>query len=216
VSEAWEVLWDRAMSALDSLQGFSRVDWAFGGGTAMRLAYDHRESKDIDIFLNDAMVLNGLSPRLNDVTATLTPDYTEQSNYMKFRFAEGEVDFILGSRLLRDVPYARRTIRHRDVAVEQPVEIVAKKCFYRAADFAVRDVFDLAVLLSLDRASAESHAHTLLAKRGVLQQRIEQFAQSQASRERFRDRMNLIATAPQFSAVKDSALDIVGGFVGRA
>jgi hypothetical protein len=201
------------MFALDSLRGFDHIEWAFGGGTAMRLVYNHRESKDIDIFLNDSTVLNGLSPRINDSTAALTRDYTEQSNYVKLRFPEGEIDFIIGTRLLHDVPYERRTIRRRDVAIEQPVEIVAKKCFYRAADFAVRDVFDLAVLLSRDRAGAELHADTLLAKRSVLKQRVEQFAQSPSSRERFRDQMNLIATTPGFADVKEAALDLVVAFV---
>jgi hypothetical protein len=138
VSEPWEVLWDRAMVALDSLKvGFKGdVDWSFGGGTAMRLFYDHRQSKDIDIFVTDPHVISGLSPRLNDTTGLLTSAYNEQSNSLKLQFPEGEVDFIIAGKLVGDVPFAKREISGRMVNVETPIEVVAKKCFYRAADFA--------------------------------------------------------------------------------
>jgi nucleotidyltransferase AbiEii toxin of type IV toxin-antitoxin system len=32
--------------------------WTFGGGTAMMLQIDHRESYDIDIFLSDPQLLS--------------------------------------------------------------------------------------------------------------------------------------------------------------
>ena len=32
-------------------------EWTFGGGTAMMLQIDHRESRDIDIFLADPQLL---------------------------------------------------------------------------------------------------------------------------------------------------------------
>lgn len=78
MSETWETLWDRAMIALDSLApGFGgSVRWSFGGGTAMRLFYDHRLSRDIDIFVTDPSVISGLSPRLNGTTEELTDSYT--------------------------------------------------------------------------------------------------------------------------------------------
>lgn len=128
MTEPWETLWDNAMKALDSLEpAFPRkIDWSFGGGTAMRLFYDHRESKDVDIFVTDPYVISGLSPRLNNATQELTDDYNEQSNLLKLRFPEGEVDFIVGGRLIEAVSLAEKHIRGRDVRVEQPIEIVAK------------------------------------------------------------------------------------------
>jgi hypothetical protein len=36
---------------------------AFGGGTAMMLQIDHRESHDVDIFLTDPQLLASLDPQ---------------------------------------------------------------------------------------------------------------------------------------------------------
>jgi hypothetical protein len=212
VDQPWEGLWDRAMIALDSLNGYSRIDWAFGGGTAMRLFLDHRESKDIDIFLTDATVLNGLSPRVNDTVAGMDVRYTEQSNFLKLRFPEGEIDFILGARLLRNVPYSIRTIRNRQASVEKPIEIVAKKCFYRAADFAVRDVFDLAVVLEKQPTDIEDHKETLFAKRDILRKRLEVFSESPEARKHFLMRMAEIKATAAFETTKATALDRVATF----
>ena len=80
----WEVLWPRAMACIASLEGhFPPPDWTFGGGTALMLLYEHRRSKDIDIFLRDPQYLTALSPRLNDHTEALTGRYVEQSNFLK-------------------------------------------------------------------------------------------------------------------------------------
>jgi predicted dienelactone hydrolase len=38
--------------------------WSFGGDTAMRLQIDHRESRDVDIFVPDAQLLSFLDPKL--------------------------------------------------------------------------------------------------------------------------------------------------------
>lgn len=54
----WEVLWPRAMACIASLEGhFPPPDWTFGGGTALMLLYEHRRSKDTDIFLRDPQYL---------------------------------------------------------------------------------------------------------------------------------------------------------------
>jgi hypothetical protein len=42
------------------------IEWAFGGGTAMMLQIDHRESRDIDIFLSDPQQLPFLDPQKQD------------------------------------------------------------------------------------------------------------------------------------------------------
>ena len=201
------------MLALDSLKGFDRIDWSFGGGTAMRLAFHHRESKDIDIFLTDATVLNGLSPRLNDLVDGLDARYTEQSNFLKLRFPDGEIDFILAPRLLRDVPFVMNLVRGRNAWVEQPIEIVAKKCFYRAADFTIRDVFDLAVLLEHEPQLASDHRSTLLAKRDLLQKRLSTFSGTPEAMGRFSARMAEIVATPKCEYVKAIALERFAAFL---
>jgi len=228
VSETWETLWDRAMIALDSLApGFGgSVRWSFGGGTAMRLFYDHRLSRDIDIFVTDPSVISGLSPRLNGTTEQLTDSYTEQSNFLKLRFPEGEVDFIIAGRLVSAVPYERMSVRSRPVDVERPIEVVAKKCFYRANEFTARDIFDLAVLLERERAVAEEHRDILLAKKDELLRRFSfmrppaNAAQSIRERaanalENVQAQIDGIAATPAFERVKSSAIDTVLAFVAE-
>ena len=43
-------------------------EWAVGGGTVLAHYYNHRISKDIDIFINDIQLLTLLSPRFNDMS----------------------------------------------------------------------------------------------------------------------------------------------------
>ncbi|MDQ2681363.1 MAG: nucleotidyl transferase AbiEii/AbiGii toxin family protein [Candidatus Eremiobacteraeota bacterium] len=205
--EAWEALFERAMIALDSLTHLHKAEWTFGGGTAMRLVYHHRESKDIDIFMHDPQVLMSLSPRVNDTVEELAPrTYTEQSNFLKMHFAEGEVDFILAPRLLVGIPPQRMTILERAVDVDTPAEIVTKKCFYRAADFTARDVFDFAVLLERDRPIVQRNAQIFFAKRELLRRRVEQL-RSNAGRVRYAfDSMDI---QPEFDHLKDGALELV-------
>jgi hypothetical protein len=113
------------------------------------LLYEHRRSKDIDIFLRDPQYLTALSPRLNDHTEALTGRYVEQSNFLKLIFDGGEVDFIVAPSLTTD-PYMTKTVLGTETKVETPVEIVAKKVFYRPEEFSLRDVFDLAFVLDQD------------------------------------------------------------------
>lgn len=77
--------------------------WTFGGGTVLMFRYDHRASKDIDIFVPDPQYLGYLTPRLNDTAAEMTADYVEDaSSYVKLRFAEGEIDFVAAANLTQD------------------------------------------------------------------------------------------------------------------
>jgi len=39
-----------------------------------------------------------LSPRLDDTTQEMTDNYNEQSNFLKLRFPEAEIDFIIAGR----------------------------------------------------------------------------------------------------------------------
>jgi hypothetical protein len=47
--------------------------WTFGGGTAMMLQIDHRESRDVDIFLPDPQLLPFLDPQKHDFRLELIP-----------------------------------------------------------------------------------------------------------------------------------------------
>lgn len=61
-----KILLNRAIKILD-YAGIDISSWAIGGGTVLAHYYNHRLSKDIDIFIDDMQLLNSLSPRFNDI-----------------------------------------------------------------------------------------------------------------------------------------------------
>ena len=76
--------------------------WTFGGGTAMMLQIDHRESHDVDIFLPDPLFLPYLDPKTHDFVFEIQPtDYIgDGARSLKFVFQDiGEIDFIVASSL---------------------------------------------------------------------------------------------------------------------
>ena len=78
------------------------IEWAFGGGTAMMLQIDHRESRDIDIFLSDPQQLPFLDPQKQDFEFEIEPDAYEGdgARSLKLVFANiGEIDFIVAPAL---------------------------------------------------------------------------------------------------------------------
>lgn len=145
----WKPLLRKALACLDTLdQDEIKANWSFGGGTAMMMTFAHRDSRDIDIFVRDPQYLGWLTPRLQDQIQTITDctSYNESSNILKLVMDAGEIDFIVAAPLTKN-PYENWKFEGRKIARETPVEIVAKKVFYRAEELAVRDVFDLACLL---------------------------------------------------------------------
>jgi nucleotidyltransferase AbiEii toxin of type IV toxin-antitoxin system len=127
--------------------------WSFGGGTAMMLQIDHRESDDIDIFLPDAQFLAFLDPKLRDFEFEITPsDYTgDGAGFIKLAFdGIGEIDFIVGHALTA-TPTTKRWIETEDIDLETTSEIIAKKIHYRGASIKPRDIFDIAAAAKHDR-----------------------------------------------------------------
>lgn len=140
----WKSLFRLAMDQINAANIPSST-WAFGGGTVLMLYYKHRYSKDIDIFFYDNQFLSYLSPRLNDAVETSLGGYVEQANFTKLYFGQGEVDFILSPQITEFRP-TWESICGARIQVGHPVEIVAKKIFYRAEDFKPRDMVDLAAV----------------------------------------------------------------------
>jgi hypothetical protein len=152
-------LFGHAMRILDdaSTRYGRPFDWTFGGGTVMAMRHEHRYSKDVDIFVPDPQYLGYLSPRLSDAAAVGDPDYEEAAEFIKLRYPEGEVDFVVGTPLT-DPGWMWATVHGRQARLETDVEIVAKKLHFRGNSFKARDVFDLALLLSVQpQAAAELH-----------------------------------------------------------
>lgn len=145
--KVWEGLFERALVVIDDARkhGLPVDEWSFGGGTVLMRRHRHRLSKDIDIFIDNPEFLGYLSPRLSDVAESLTTDYVEDTEYVKLRFPDGEIDFVVAAPLSQ-LPANRETILGRPFLVETSTEIVAKKIWHRGAMFTARDIFDLAMV----------------------------------------------------------------------
>lgn len=146
----WPILFDLGIAILDRFreaQGF-RPMWSFGGGTALMFQIDHRESHDIDLFLDDPQVLPFLNPETQGYALSRAPDSYEGdgTRALKLVFADlGEIDFICCASIV-EPPYEKRDVRGQRVQLETPAEIVAKKVWYRGGHFLPRDMFDMAAV----------------------------------------------------------------------
>jgi hypothetical protein len=119
--------------------------WTIGGGTAMMLQIDHRESHDIDIFLDGPQQLPFLDPQKQDFEFEIQPNGYEGDGIrsLKLVFSIGEIDFIVAGALTSS-PTTQREIEGEIVQLETIPEIVTKKVFYRGSNIMPRDVFDIA------------------------------------------------------------------------
>ena len=131
--------------------------WTFGGGTAMMLQIDHRESHDIDIFLPDPQFLAYLDPQKRDFKLEMTPtEYDgDGARFLKLAFKDvGQIDFIVGFSLTTS-PTTRHTIENETVELENIPEIITKKVYHRGSNIRPRDIFDIA-------AAADTHADAIV------------------------------------------------------
>lgn len=157
VGPAWARLFRIACSLIRQVNSEQLIidSWSFGGGTAMMLQIDHRESHDVDIFLPDAQLLPFLDPKLHDFEFEIRPsDYDgDGTGFLKLAFAGiGEIDFIV-AHAVTDSPTTRQAIEGEEVDLETVAEIIAKKIHYRGATIKPRDIFDIAAAARRDRDS---------------------------------------------------------------
>jgi hypothetical protein len=130
--------------------------WTFGGGTALMLQINHRESHDVDIFLPDPQLLQFLDPQKRDFTFDISPAGCEGdgTGFLKLAFdGIGEIDFVVGQSRTSS-PTARSTIEGESVLLETVLEIIVKKIYHRGASIKPRDIFDIA-------AAGEQHADSI-------------------------------------------------------
>ncbi|MFZ6767751.1 nucleotidyl transferase AbiEii/AbiGii toxin family protein [Undibacterium sp. Di26W] len=143
----WEDLFKKSLTLIDEIEthGTKNLYWTFGGGTVLMRRYQHRFSKDIDIFVPDPQALKYVTPRLSDQAESITTEYTEADNYVKLFLSNGEIDFV-ASPNLTDSPFVFEEIFGRQVRVETSAEIIAKKFFHRGDRLQARDMFDFALV----------------------------------------------------------------------
>ena len=111
--------------------------------------------------------LGFVTPRLSDVAASLTGDYSEDpSAWVKLQFEEGEVDFVAAPNLLDDA-WEEWTIDGQRIRVETSAEIIAKKMFHRGHRTTARDLFDLALVIEREPDALAAAAHALVRHRST-------------------------------------------------
>ena len=116
-----------------------QVSPLLGGGTRLMLKLNHRISHDIDLFIRDPQYIGFFSPRLNDYVEDLVQGYEEDATFLKLKFPEGEIDFIVRMSLTGLSPESSE----KSLFYLEPVEeVLAKKLFYRGAFLKPRDLFD--------------------------------------------------------------------------
>jgi hypothetical protein len=111
-----------------------------------------------------------VSPRVNDGAGD-SQDYMEQESFTRLYFPEGEIAFIASPPVTPLKP-AFTKIGGTYANVEDPVEIVAKKIFYRADSFKPRDIFDLAIVYDRRQDDVLKIAPVLAPKLEALSNRI--------------------------------------------
>ena len=123
------------------------------------LQIDHRESHDIDIFLNDPQLLPFLDPQKRDFQFEVLPSASESdgARFLKFAFDEiGEIDFIVADEMTAS-PTKQVTVEGETVLLDTIPEIITKKIHYRGASIRPRDIFDIA-------AAGEQHASSIISE----------------------------------------------------
>jgi hypothetical protein len=183
--------------------------WAFGGGTALMAQHRHRNSKDIDIFIPDPQYLNYLSPRLGGERIWDCEDYDEAAHYIKLRYKEGEIDFIVADRL-SDMEIMAFPFGGRPVPMEHAVEIAVKKLFHRAAGLKPRDVFDVAVVMHHHEEDLERNLPVLSVVKDALEHRLRTVPGPY-----YEQALEELEIEPAWEHLKATARGMVEGLVSR-
>jgi hypothetical protein len=172
---SWKDLFFHALSIIEDIKHHGTPDpfWTLGGGTVLMFRYQHRLSKDIDIFVPDPQYLGFVTPRLNDTAEGISQDYVEGPGYVKLLRPEGEIDFVASPNLTTQA-FEEWTLLGRKVRVETSAEIVAKKLWHRGDRAAARDLFDLALVIEREPAALITAAPYLIRHRDAFLTQIEQ------------------------------------------
>jgi hypothetical protein len=148
-----------------------------GGGTALMLHANHRFSRDIDAFIDDPQYLALLSPETTDVWNC--NDWDKAAHYLKIRYPEGEIDFIVSGAISDLDAVAKKidltSIRagwRPTITVEPPAEIALKKMYHRATMLKPRDIFDIAVIEKIDGGPLIANLGEVASKKDDLVRRL--------------------------------------------
>ncbi len=199
----WRGLLVHAFRLIEEIGAHGVTDpfWTFGGGTVLMLRYQHRRSKDIDIFVPDPQYLGHVTPRLSAVAEDISADYVEGAGYVKLIRPEGEIDFV-ASRNLTAAPFDTWSVQGRPVRVETAAEIVAKKLWHRGDRVSARDLFDLALVIEREPDSLAAASEFLVRHRLAF---IEQLVQRAAVLKAQFDAIDALKYRPTFDQAASRA-----------
>lgn len=154
----WIPLLEKTYILFDSVasDGFTIPRWSLGGGTVLMFHYAHRRSKDIDIFIPDPQFLPYINPRTGGRGEDITSEYKDAAEYVKLFLPEGEIDFVASSTLTQN-PFEEYEVLGRNILLETPIEIVAKKLWHRGDRATPRDLLDLAMLIERQYSQILDH-----------------------------------------------------------
>ena len=206
-SGPWQGLLTHALHLVGEIgkHGHSDPFWTFGGGTVLMLRYQHRQSKDIDIFVPDPQFLGYVSPRLSDVAAAISADYVEGPGYVKLVRPEGEIDFVASTNLTA-VPFETWALQRRPVRVETAAEIIAKKLWYRGDQASARDLFDLSLVIEREPEALLAAAEFLVRHR---QPFADQLSKRAAVLSAQFDAIDVLKYRPTFAQAAQRAVDFL-------
>ncbi|MBW7921174.1 MAG: nucleotidyl transferase AbiEii/AbiGii toxin family protein [Rubellimicrobium sp.] len=144
----WPELLELALAIIDQAneRGLDLDDWSFGGGTALMLQIDHRDSHDIDLFVTDPQVLPFLNPDTQGFRLGQMPDGIDSDGVRALKLIYtglGEIDFIC-STALTPTPCETVELLGRPIRRETAGEIIARKVVFRGHALQPRDMFDIA------------------------------------------------------------------------
>jgi predicted nucleotidyltransferase component of viral defense system len=201
---AWKDLFPHALSIIEDIKRNGTPDpfWTFGGGTVLMFRYQHRLSKDIDIFVPDPQYLGFVTPRLSDIAAAVSTDYVEdQSSYVKLIRPEGEIDFVATPNLAES-PFEIWNINGQHIRVETAAEIVAKKLWHRDDRATARDLFDLSLVIEQEPEALIKAAKFLLKNADLF---ISQIASRKTVLERQFAEIDTLAYKPSYDEAAQRA-----------
>jgi len=209
---AWASLFPKALALMEHLERETHnPPWTFGGGTVLMLRINHRQSKDIDLFVPDPQYLGYVNPRLSDAAEAITTEYEENAEYIKLMLPAGEIDIVVGTSLT-DQPF--EVIEHagRPIRVESNAEIIAKKMWHRGDRAKARDLFDLCAVAKAN-PEAIAVAAPFMARHG------EKFLEVLSAREDFLRRefeaIDVLDFRDSFDQCVELGRRIVGVALGR-
>lgn len=213
----WRSLLEKAIRAVAVVERSTGLPQQIriGGGTVLSALWGHRYSRDLDLFTRDPQVLSYLRPWLDDeVAAILGTDYTEATNAIKFRLGRASIDIVAAADILPDSRPTIETFRGRQVEIDDPAEIIAKKLFHRGDRGTVRDHVDLVrgmqEIPDLARRLAIPLGHKTARAAEVLRQ---------MSADRFSaqlDAIRFIGSPPDPDVLRDQALAALGTIAAAA